>query len=80
MGNDNVQAQSKVEHCRNIITEIPRPDHAYMTQMYANIVYYVANFISKSVKKEVICVAYGDILGENSALVINIEGTIPENC
>ena len=64
MGNDNVEAQSKVEHCGNIITEIPRHDHAYVTQMYANIVYYAAGFISKSVKKVVTCVAYGDILGK----------------
>ena len=36
------------------------------------------NFISKNVKK-VTCVACGYILGENSALEINIEGMIPEN-
>ena len=82
MGNDNVEAQAEVEHCGNIITEmlLPRPDHAHMTQMDANILYYVAGFISKSVKKVVTCVASGDIVGENSALELNIEGMIRQNC
>ena len=36
------------------------------------------SFMSKNVKK-VTCVACGYILGENSAVEINIEGMIPEN-
>ena len=32
----------------------PRPDHAHMTQMDIDIVYYVATFISKSVKKNIL--------------------------
>ena len=84
MGYDSVKAQAKVEHCGSItesITEmlLPRSDHAYMTQMNANSVYYVAGFISKSVKALVTCVACGNILGENCALEINTEGMIPEN-
>ena len=31
-------------------------------------------------KKAVVCVACGEILGENSAFEINIEGMTPENC
>ena len=42
--------------------------------------YYVAGFIFKTVKKAVTCVACCDILRENSALEINIEGMVPENC
>ena len=33
------------------------PDHTHMNQMDADIVYYIASFISKSVKKVVTCVA-----------------------
>ena len=51
-----------------------------MTPMDAGIMYYVAGFISKIMKKAVTCIACGDIVGENSALEINIEGIIPENC
>ena len=51
-----------------------------MTPMDADIMYYVVGFISKIIKKAVTCVACGDIVGENSALEINIEGIIPENC
>ena len=51
-----------------------------MTQMDADIAYYVAGFVSKSVRKAVTCVACGNILEENTALEINIEGMIPENC
>lgn len=47
----------------------PPPDHAHMTQMDIDIVSYVATFISKSVKQKTIaCIAFGDILGEASAL------------
>ena len=59
---------------------LPWPAHAHMTQMDVDIVYYVAGFISNIVKKAVAWVACGDVLGENSALEINIEGMIPENC
>ena len=51
-----------------------------MTPMDADIMYYVVGFISKIIKKAVTCVACGDIVGENSALEINIEVIIPENC
>ena len=79
---DSVEAQAEVKNCGNIITEmlLPRPDHAYMTQIDTDIVFYVAGFISKRVKKAVTCLACGDILGKNSALQIIIEGMIPENC
>ena len=55
MGNDSVKAQVEVENSANIISEmpLPRPDHAHMTQMDADIVYYVAG-ISKSVKKQLL--------------------------
>ena len=59
---------------------LPRTDQAHMTQMDADIVIYVAGFISKSVKKAVTCVACGNNLGENPALEINVEGMTPENC
>ena len=59
---------------------LPWPRHAHITPMDADIVYYVAGFVPKSVKASVTCAACGDILGENSALEINIEGMIPENC
>ena len=70
------------QNTENIITEmlLPQPNQAHMTQMNADIVYYVAGFISKSLKKAVTCVACGDILEENSPLEISIEGMIPENC
>ena len=45
---------------------LPRSKHAHMTQLDEDIVYYVAGFISKSVKKAVTCVTCGGILGENS--------------
>ena len=82
MGNDSVKAQAEVKYCGNIITEMlrPRPNHTDMTQMNAYGVYYVAGFISKSVKKAVICVACGGILGEGCALEMNIENMIRENC
>ena len=51
-----------------------------MTQINADIVYYIVGFISKSVKKVVTCVLWGDILGEHCALEINIESMIPEDC
>ena len=53
MGNDSVEAQTEVEHRGNIITEmlLPCPDDAHMTQMDADIVYYVAGFIAKMCKK-----------------------------
>ena len=78
----SIKAQAEVEHCGNISTEmlLPRPDIVHMTQMDADIVYYVTGFISKNVKKAVTCVACGNILEENTALEINIEGMIPENC
>ena len=52
-GNDSLEAQAEVEHCGNIITEmlLSRPYHAHMTEMDTDIVYYVARFISISVKK-----------------------------
>ena len=62
---------------------LPRPDHAHMNQMDADILYYIASFISKSVKKQLLvlpvvtCVI---IFEENSALEFSIEGMIPENC
>ena len=59
MENNSVKAQAEeTEHCGNIITEmlLTRPDHTHVTQMDVNIVYYVAGFISKSVKKAVTCV------------------------
>ena len=34
----------------------PRSDHAHMTQMDIDIVYYVATFIFKSVKKQLLVV------------------------
>ena len=82
MGNDCIKTQAEVEHCGKIITEmlLPLPDHAHMTQMDTDIVYYVAGFISKSVKKAVTGVASGDIFGEISSLETNIEGMNPENC
>ena len=40
----------------------------------------VSTKCQKSVKKAVTCVARGDILEENSALEIYIEGMTPENC
>ena len=82
MANDSVEAQAEVEHCGNSINEmlLARSDHAHMTQMDADIVYYVAGFTSKSVKRAVAYVACGNILGKESALEINIEGMIPENC
>ena len=78
----SIKAQAEVEHCGSIITEmlLPRPDVAHMTQMDADIVYYVTGFISKNVKKAVTCVACGNILEKNTALEINIEGMIPEDC
>ena len=81
MGNDSVEAQAEVEHCGNVIIEmlLPPPDLVHMAQMDADIVYYIAGFISKKVKKAVTCVACGDILGENSILEIIVEGMIPEN-
>ena len=57
MENNSVKAQAEeTEHCGNIITEmlLTRPDHTHMTQMDVNIVYYVAGFISKSVKKQLL--------------------------
>ena len=82
MTNDSFEAQAEVKHCGNIINEmlLTRFDNAHMTQMDSDIVYYVAGFTSKSVKRTVPCVACDDILGEESALEINIEGMIPENC
>ena len=47
--------------------------------MDTEIVYYIAGFISKSVKKAATCVARGDIFEKISALEIYIEGMIPEN-
>ena len=64
----------------NDSVKVSGPDQTHMTQMDADIVYYVTTFISKSVKKEVTCVTCDDIFGENSALQINIEGMIPKNC
>ena len=80
MRNDRDEAQVEVEHSGNIITEMLlfRPDIAYLTQMDADILYYVAGFISKGVKKAVNYVACADIVGENSGLEINIESMIPE--
>ena len=43
-------------------------DHAHTTQKDIDIVYYVATFISRSVEKTVACIAFGDILGDISAL------------
>ena len=40
----------------------------------------VSTKCQKSVKKAVTCVARGDILEENSALEIYIEGMMPKNC
>ena len=57
MENNSVKAQAEeTEHCGNIITEmlLTRPDHTHVTQMDVNIVYYVAGFISKSVKKQLL--------------------------
>ena len=68
MVNYNVEAQEML---------LPQPDHAHMTQMDLDIVYYVAGFISKSVKKAVTCVACGDILAEKATLEINFEGYDP---
>ena len=48
--------------------------------MDTDIVYYVARFISKSVKKAVTCVTCNDILGKNSALEISIEVMVPKYC
>ena len=82
MGNVSVEAQAEVEHCGNIITEIllPWPKHVRMAQIHAEFVYNVADFISKSVKIVITCVAYDDILREIPALEINIEVMIPEHC
>ena len=81
MGNVSVEAQAEVEHCGNIITEIllPRPKHVHMAQIHAEFVYNVADFIFKSVKIVITCVAYDDILREIPALEINIEVMIPEH-
>ena len=77
MRNDSVE----VEHWGNFITEMLLlcPDHAHMTQIdrYCLLGCW---FYFQKFKKAVTCVACGDILRENSALEINIEGLIPENC
>ena len=64
----------------NDSVKVSGADQTHMTQMDADIVYYFAGFISKSVKKEVTCVTCDDIFGENSALEINTEDMIPKNC
>ena len=80
MGNDRVENHAEVEHCGNITTEMlqPQPDHAHMTQIDADIGY--CWFYFRKCKNAITCVACGDILGEYSALEINIEGMISENC
>lgn len=80
MGNDRDEAQVEVEHSGNIITEMLlfRPGHAHLTQMDAEVVYCVAGFIPKGLKKVVTYVAWANIVGENSGLEINIESMIPE--
>ena len=80
MGNDSIENHTEVEHCGNITTEmlLPQPDHAHMTQIDADIGY--CWFYFRKFKKAVTCVTCDDILGEYSALEINIEGMISENC
>ena len=57
---------------------LPRPDHVHMTQIDAETMYYVAGFFSQKCKK-LSYAACGDIVGEDSALEMNIEEKIPEN-
>ena len=82
LGKDEAKMQSEVKFHGNAIIEmlLPKPDVAQMTGIDADIVYYVAGFISKSVKKTVKCTACGNMLGDNSEMKMRIEGLIPENC
>ena len=75
-----VKALAEADNCGNIMTEmvLPWPDHVHINQMDADIMYYFTGFIFKTLKKAVNCVAYGDVLGEISALERNIKYTIPE--
>ena len=76
MRDEIVKNQAESKYCGNIITEmLSRPAHTHMTQMDTDI----ATYTSTSVKETVTCIAFGDILGEVSALESNIEVMISES-
>lgn len=76
MRDEIVKNQAESKYCENIITEmLPQPAQTHMTQMDTDI----ATYTSTSVKETVTCIAFGDILGEVSALESNIEVMISES-
>ena len=82
LGKNDAKIEAEVEFHSDTLSEVmlPKMKTVSMEDMDRDIVYYVAGFISRSVKKAIKCIGCGDMLGNSSEIVINVGGVVPQNC
>ena len=82
LGKNDAKIEAEVEFHSETLSEVmlPKMKTVSMEDMDRDIVYYVAGFISRSVKKAIKCIGCGDMLGNSSEIVINVGGVVPQNC
>ena len=59
---------------------LPKSSEIRMMDADKDVVYYVAGYIARSIKKSLKCDDCSKILGEDSEIDIKINGVVPQEC
>ena len=82
LGTDDSKQNEAVELHSETVSDmmLPKSTRCRMLDMDRDIVYYVAGFVARSIKKGVKCVSCGNILGSDSGIEMKIDGISPLEC
>ena len=82
LGTDDQKQNEAVELHSETVSDmmLPKSTSCRMLDMDRYIVYYVAGFVARSIKKGVKCVSCGKILGSDSGIEMKIDGISPLEC
>ena len=80
LGTDDSKQNEAVELHSETVSNMMLPKSTRCRMLDRDIVYYVAEFVARSIKKGVKCVSCGNILGSDSGVEMKIDGISPLEC
>ena len=82
MGKDEKKIESEVEIYSEMLVDMmcSKENAAYLSGIDKNVIYYVAGFIARSVKKSIKCKDCGNVLGNNTEIRMILDGIATEDC